>query len=295
MSEKKENQEMDPIAYAVNRIENLQRLGHFEAPKDYHAGNAVKAAWDIIKNTKGGKDANYKPALEICNKNSIMDSLIQMVTEGLNAFKSQCAFIVRKVNNEFHLTYQRMYAGNILLAKRMSGVKRIDSQVVFKDDKIQYQIEDGIMSVAKHERGATREHKDIIGAYAVVTESDGTKVVFEMTMNEIQDSWSQGSMNGKGDVHTKFSDEMAKKTVTNRACKNYINTSDDEYLHKHYEPEEKESLEMKKPALEIKVKESKAIEPVNEKLTLPQQSVNTKVEPLPEKKTNEPVEEAPFE
>lgn len=49
-----------------------------------------------------------------------------------------------------------------------------------------------------------------------------------MTFKQIKNSWSQ--TRSKGTVQDKFSDEMAKRTVLNRAAKNILNTSDDSDL-----------------------------------------------------------------
>src|SRR5690625_6173274 len=55
-----------------------------------------------------------------------------------------------------------------------------------------------------------------------------------MTMDEIRQAWAQSPMWGKnqekereGSTHDKFRQEMAKKTVINRTCKKFINSSDD--------------------------------------------------------------------
>jgi recombination protein RecT len=59
-----------------------------------------------------------------------------------------------------------------------------------------------------------------------------------MTEKEIKQAWKQSKMNpvnaeGKikiDSTHDKFTGEMAKKTVINRACKYIVNTSDDSNL-----------------------------------------------------------------
>src|SRR5690625_2253047 len=55
-----------------------------------------------------------------------------------------------------------------------------------------------------------------------------------MTMDELRQAWAQSPMWGKnqtkekeGSTHDKFRQEMAKKTVINRACKKFLNSSDD--------------------------------------------------------------------
>ena len=49
-----------------------------------------------------------------------------------------------------------------------------------------------------------------------------------MTKKEIETAWSQSKTSGA--VQKKFPQEMAQRTVINRAAKRYINTSDDSDL-----------------------------------------------------------------
>ena len=46
-------------------------------------------------------------------------------------------------------------------------------------------------------------------------------------MDQIRKAWNQGAMKGNSPAHKNFPDQMAMKTVINRACKMYANTSDD--------------------------------------------------------------------
>ena len=48
-----------------------------------------------------------------------------------------------------------------------------------------------------------------------------------MTMDEIRKAWAQGAAKGGCPAHKNFPQEMAKKTVINRACKIFVNTSTD--------------------------------------------------------------------
>ena len=49
-----------------------------------------------------------------------------------------------------------------------------------------------------------------------------------MNISQIKSAWNQGAQLKEIVEHTKnFTDEMAKKTVINRACKNFVCTSDD--------------------------------------------------------------------
>ena len=79
---------------------------------------------------------------------------------------------------------------------------------------------------------------EIVGAYATVIYSDGRRRSTVMSMADIKKAWSMsktGAIRSDGELnpastHAKFTEEMAKKTVINRACKAIINTSDDSTL-----------------------------------------------------------------
>jgi recombination protein RecT len=70
----------------------------------------------------------------------------------------------------------------------------------------------------------------IKGAYAVAIMSDGSKITEVMNINQLKKAWNQRMGGLKEDAtstHTKFRDQMAKKTVINRLCKIIANTSTD--------------------------------------------------------------------
>jgi recombination protein RecT len=68
------------------------------------------------------------------------------------------------------------------------------------------------------------------GAYAIVELADGLRAVEIMSMAQIQAAWNQGSTKGTSPAHKNFPDQMAMKTVINRALKLLINSSDDSDL-----------------------------------------------------------------
>lgn len=72
--------------------------------------------------------------------------------------------------------------------------------------------------------------KDLKGAYAICEMEDGTFDVEIMNMIQIRDAWNQGPMKGNSPAHKNFPDQMACKTVINRACKLLIRSSDDSVL-----------------------------------------------------------------
>lgn len=213
---------------SMDHLQELVNIGQINIPSDYSIVNACRAAYFIIRDINSGKNDGYKPALQYCTNKSIGQALLQMVTDGLTPAKSQCYFVMRKAGGKYVLNYGQEYQGRIALAKRFSGVKRVDAQVVYKKDKYTVTVIDGIKKVTHETSLENINFDEMTGAYAVVTEEDGTKQTFEMSMEQIKLSWEQGPMKGNGDVHKNFKDQMAIKTICNRATKGYVNTSNDE-------------------------------------------------------------------
>lgn len=66
-----------------------------------------------------------------------------------------------------------------------------------------------------------------IGAYAIIQENDGGVWVEVMNMKQITAAWQMGRAGGASKAHKGFKDEMACKTVINRALKVAVGSSDD--------------------------------------------------------------------
>lgn len=213
------------IAEAVlSRVNAMQESGGLVLPPDYNAGNALTAAYLDIQKTV---DKNGKPAEQVCTPESATRALLDMVVQGLSPEKKQCYFIVH--GNQ--LTLMRSYMGTVAAAKRFGGVKDVFAQVIYKGDDFEMEIDPttGKRKVTKHGQSLEDiEEGTLRGAYATVTLEDGSIYQEIMTIDEIRKAWSQGSAYGsKAKTHEKFAQEMAKKTVINRACKLFINTSTD--------------------------------------------------------------------
>ena len=193
-------------------------------PADYNLANALTGAYLVLKETA---DKNGKPLLETCSQVSIANSLMDMATLGLSVQKKQGYFIAYGGKCQF----QRSYFGNITIARRF-GLKDIHAEVIYEGDNFVYHIEDGNKILDKHEQSIMNIDNDkIIGAYAVVIMQDGTKMLEVMNMKQIKQSWQQGYGYKEGSgTHSKFADQMAKKTVINRALKGIINTHGDAFV-----------------------------------------------------------------
>lgn len=205
----------------VNRsLTRLQDEG-LVLPPNYNASNALKSAFFRLQEVK---DRNDAPALQVCTRESIANALLDMVTQGLSPAKTQCYFIV--YGNQLQMN--RSYFGTQAVLKRLTNVKDIWANVIFEDDVFDYEIDRGREKLVKHETHFLNRDKEILGAYAVVQTQDDEEILTVMTRKEIDAAWSQSKT--KQGVHNKFPQEMAKRTVINRAAKAFINTSDDSDL-----------------------------------------------------------------
>lgn len=208
----------------TKQLEEKTKYG-LSFPKDYNLSNALMGAYLTLKETK---DKNNKPILESCSQISIANSLMNMATLGLSVQKKQGYFI--SYGNQCQ--FQRSYFGNITIARRY-GMKDIHAEVIYDGDEFKYHIEDGNKVLDSHEQDFMNIDNDkILGAYAVVQMEDGSKHLEVMNMKQIEQAWKQGfgyKKDGNG-THQKFTDQMAKKTVINRALKQIINSHGDVFV-----------------------------------------------------------------
>lgn len=211
----------------LKRVQQFLANKDIRLPANYSPENALKSAWLILLETK---DRNDKPVLEVCTMESIANSLLNMVLQGLNPVKKQCDFIA--YGNK--LTMQREYHGTIALARRYGAVKEPVGNVIFEGDEFEYSIDEkGYKHITKHvQKIGNIDMNKIIGAYATLLFEDTERPPYVeiMTMAQIRQAWMQGVTKGSSPAHKNFPDEMAKKTVISRACKLFISSSDDSAL-----------------------------------------------------------------
>lgn len=208
----------DEVSGKLAELEN----GGLALPPNYNPHNALKSAFFKLQEVK---DRNNKPALEVCTKASIANALLDMVVQGLSPAKTQCYFVVYGTQ----LQLLRSYFGTQAVLKRLNNVEDIWANVIYEGDEFNYEITDGRERLVEHKTHFLNRDNKILGAYAVIKKSDGDEVLTVMTRKEIEASWSQSSSKSQH-VQKKFPQEMAKRTVINRAAKHFINTSDDSDL-----------------------------------------------------------------
>lgn len=211
----------------LRRVQTYSANKDIRLPANYSPENALKSAWLILLETK---DRNDKPVLEVCKKESIANALLNMVLQGLNPIKKQCAFVAYGDK----LMMQREYHGTMALARRYGGIKEAVGNVVYEGDEFEYSIDSmGYKKVTKHIQSIDNiDLNKIKGAYATLLFEDAERKPYVeiMTMAQIRQAWMQGATKGGSPAHKNFPDQMAIKTVISRACKNFISSSDDSAL-----------------------------------------------------------------
>ncbi|MBU3226778.1 recombinase RecT [Clostridium algidicarnis] len=219
-------QERNITDKVLSRVKSLEGKGELKVPGNYSPENALKSAYLILSETI---DRDKKPVLQSCSEASIANALLDMTIQGLSPSKKQCYFI--PYGGKLQLS--RSYLGTVAVTKRLKGVKNVVANVIYEGDEFAYELdlETGFKKITKHDQSFENiDPAKIKGAYAIVVMEDGQNYVEVMNIGQIKKSWNQGAAKGNSGAHLNFADEMAKKTVINRACKMFANTSDDSDL-----------------------------------------------------------------
>lgn len=213
------------------QLDEKKRFG-LSFPDNYSVANALNSAYLIIQDMtvkrKKGNEWVEEKVLDVCTRQSIASSLLDMAVQALNPVKKQCYFVAFGDK----LTLMRSYQGTMAVAKRV-GATDIRAEVIYEGDVFRYHIENGYKVIDEHTQDFKNiDNEKIVGAYAIVDHPNFTPYVEIMNINQIKKAWAKGKadLSKANDVHNEFADQMAKKTVINRACKNFINSSDDGYL-----------------------------------------------------------------
>jgi len=205
----------------LNRVKGLEKEGNLQFPVAYSYQNALKSAWLILNETV---DKDKKPVLQTCTQTSIMNSLLNMVIQGLSPAKKQCYFIA--YGNQIQLN--RSYMGTVAVTKRLKAVTDVKAYCIYEGDEFEteFNLDNATLNITKfNPKFENIDNTKIKGAFAVVLGPDGPIYTEIMNINQIKMAWSKSRTGGQ--VHKDFAEEMAKKTVINRACKMFTNTSDD--------------------------------------------------------------------
>jgi len=168
---------------------------------------------------KETNDKNGKCVLETCSQASIANSLMEMVTKGLNMQKKQCY----PVAYGGKLQCQVSYHGWKAMAHRY-GAKTIDAEVIYEGDTFKYHVENGRKVLDEHTQDFMNIDLDKIkGAYCFITLEDRSQYIEVMNINQIKTAWRKGyGYKENAGTHKEFADMMAKKTVISRACRQIV-------------------------------------------------------------------------
>lgn len=224
----------DFVDVVAQKVKGFLDNGELFLPKNYSPDNALKSAWLLLQ---GVVDKDNNPALKVCTRDSIANSLLDMIVQGLNPGKKQLYFIVYGKT----LTCQRSYFGSMAVAQMVNPqIGEFASAVVYEGDVFKYGIKHGKKIVSEHTQDLDSvDKKKIKGAYCIALDKSGEPLRTEiMTIDEIKQAWRQSKMNPidekgnikEGSTHGKFAADMCLKTVINKTCKLIINASSDNAL-----------------------------------------------------------------
>lgn len=271
----------DIVDVIEKKVNEFVTRGELRLPANYSPENAMKSAWLILQ---GAKDKNDKPVLDVCTKDSIANSLLDMVVQGLNPAKKQGYFIA--YGNK--LVFQRSYFGTMAVAKQVNeNIQDVIAEVIYEGDTFKYKIIRGKKEITEHEQALENiDGKKIKAAYCLVVDWNGEIIKTEiMTIAEIKQAWKQSQMHPVdekgtvkgGSVHDKFAAEMCKKTIINKTCKPIINSSSDSSLFK-------QSFNR---TSEVKAEEEAVLE-IAENANSEVIDIETEEEPAPEPEDDQP-------
>lgn len=223
------NQQLQIINQRELSDQILERVGQMQSdglalPKNYNPSNALQLAFLQLVDMKieSKANSNYgKLVLDVVSKKSVSETLLNMVLQGLSPAKKQVYFI--PYGNE--LKMQRSYFGTQTVLKRLNAIRNVWANVIYEGDTFEMKVdESGRERLVKHDTNFLNRDNKMLGAYAIIDTSNDGQLLTVMTMKEIEASWKQAKTTN---VHRAFPQEMAKRTVINRAAKNIVNSSDD--------------------------------------------------------------------
>jgi len=195
----------------IKTLDEHVKNGTIVVPEGYNYIAAINSAMYLLSEAT---DKNGRPALEVCTTKSINYSLTKMVLLGLNPMQKQGYFIV--YGSE--LQFMPSYFGERAMAER-TGITDIVSRVVFDKDEFNCEFKDGYPVIKHVYNGGDK----ITHAYCLFTLPNGRRAGDVMTFAQILKSWAH-SKDPNRKSQNDSPEEMAKRTVTRRALKPYINS-----------------------------------------------------------------------
>ncbi len=203
----------------VSRLKGLEVDRGITFPKGYDSQKAVTNAMLTIK---------QDPKLSSCTPESIGQSVLNMVTMGLDIGSKQAYLIPYGGKAQLSVSY----FGTQTVLRRITGVLDVYANVILEGDDFEVDYdEERNLRIQKHDTSWKNQGKPIEGAYCIIKLDNNVfgkeEYVELMTMEQIKNAWGQGATKGNSPAHKTFPDQMAKKSVINRAAKNFTNTLTD--------------------------------------------------------------------
>lgn len=203
---------------ATNWLQKNITDGVIKPLQGYDLGAEISSAMLMIAQTN---DKTGRPALQVCSQESIVSALRDMAIQGLSMVRKQCYPIV--YGNTLQI--QRSYFGTMSVLSRMFPDLRVTANVLYQGDDYEYCYDElGEFNYIKLK--ATRlENRDkpIMAVYGSLFNKDGKRVYgCVMSRAEIDKCWAKAKTHN---VQNDFPQEMAKRTLINRMCKMYVNSS----------------------------------------------------------------------
>ncbi len=231
-SVKKMGEEME--IKVMDRISALQDAGMM-LPEGYNASNAIKYAWLVLQETQ---TKDKKAVIDECTNVSIVNAMLSMVLRGETLINAHGYFIAYGDQ----LRYQEDYRGKMMRAIRDTPIADVTAQVIYEKDKFVYTVDrKGQYQLVEHQTALENiDNSKIKAAYAIVTYEDGSEMMTVMTFDQIKKAWAMGNGKGTTTAHTNFPDEMAKKTVIQRAVKYDLGKASEQLKALGFEPEDEE-------------------------------------------------------
>lgn len=213
------------VDYVSSQISEMQTNQGLQLPENYSVSNALNAAYLMLTDDSKGPSFVKKMNDNQISKRSVLQALTNMVIQGLSPSKTQGYFIQYGRS----LTFSRSYFGSVAIVARQPNVA-VDpfANVVREGDEFEIGAKDDRIVVTKYKPNVASLDNPIVAAYAVIEFKDGHKEYTIMSKKQIDTAWSHRK--NKGQVQQEFPEEMAKRTVLNRAAKYVINTSSDSDL-----------------------------------------------------------------
>ena len=206
----KQVEKYSPVSL-TKTLDDHVKNGTIIVPDGYNFIAAINSAMYLLSEAT---DRNGKPALEVCTPKSINYSLAKMVLLGLNPMFKQGYFIVYGTE----LQFMPSYFGERSMAER-TGITDIVARVVFDKDEFSCEFKDGYPIIKHVYVGGDK----ITHAYCLFTLPNGRRSGDVMTFAQILKSWAH-SKDPNRKSQNDSPEEMAKRTVTRRALKPYINS-----------------------------------------------------------------------